>query len=100
MADFGDGAGDLRGAISSTLDVAGNFLGGGALLLDRRRYRGGDLGNLADGRTDHLDRADRLPRFVTFSAATPSTAFDSVARRQRRDARGRSRHHEIAGVKG
>src|SRR5258706_9127709 len=29
MADFGDGAGDLHGAISSTLDVAGNFLGGG-----------------------------------------------------------------------
>src|ERR1700686_5788388 len=60
MADLSDGAGDLRRAISGALDIAGNFLGGGALLLDPRRYRGGDLGNLADGRTDHLDRADRL----------------------------------------
>ena len=60
MADFGDGAGDLRGAVGGTLDIARDFLGGGALFLDRGRDRGGDLGNLADGRADHLDRADRL----------------------------------------
>src|SRR5229473_6620452 len=62
MADFGDGAGDLRGAISGTLDIAGYFLGGGALFLDRSRYRARDLGDLADGRADHFDRADRLLR--------------------------------------
>ena len=34
VADFGDSAGDLRGACRGPLDIARDFLGGGALLLD------------------------------------------------------------------
>src|SRR5688572_7607530 len=48
------------GAFGGLLDVAGDFLGGGVLLLDRGGDRGGDvvhLPHLAADRGDALDRA-------------------------------------------
>ena len=58
MGDFGDGAGDLRGAVSDTgilPEISWVAAPCCSIAAD-----GGDFGTLADGRTDHLDRADRL----------------------------------------
>src|SRR6185436_15164078 len=55
-----DVAGDLLRAGRGLLDVAGDLLGGRALLLHRRGDGGGDLVDLGAGRPDAADGADGL----------------------------------------
>ena len=56
----GDVGVDLLGAARSFLHAARDFLGRGALFLDRRRNRGADLVDLGDHVGDVLDRRDGL----------------------------------------
>src|SRR5262249_40039135 len=58
--DVADVLRDLRSAARGPLDVAGDLLGCGALLLDRGGDRGRDLRDARDGRSDFLDSADRV----------------------------------------
>src|ERR1700676_1348779 len=49
---------DVPGAPRGVLGAAGDFLGSGALLLDRRRDRGRDIIDLADDAANSLDGVD------------------------------------------
>ncbi len=61
-ADVGDMGGDFGRAGGGMLHVAGDFPGGGALLFDRGRNRGGDIGHPRDGAADLADRGDGVTR--------------------------------------
>ena len=52
LRDAFDVAGDFRTAARRVADVAGHFVGGGALLLDRRRNRARNVANVADHAAD------------------------------------------------
>jgi hypothetical protein len=69
--DVGDVGGDLGGALGGLLDVAGDLLGGGALLFDSRRDGGGDVGDTGDGCADESSvmRASVFCACLTASAA-------------------------------
>ena len=54
--------GTMRGALGGLADIARDFLRCGALLLDRRGDRRGDLRDAPDGAADLLDGGDRILR--------------------------------------
>src|SRR6476661_9407194 len=54
-ADADDVAGNLAGAAGGVLDDTGNLARRRALLFNRRRNRGGDIVDLADGLADVSD---------------------------------------------
>src|SRR4029077_587696 len=60
--DLHDVDGGILGPLRDVLDVARDFLRRRALLLHGGRNRGGDIGDLADGRADLLDGRDRFLR--------------------------------------